>query len=53
MKRPAWCGDCQELQPVAVDSLGFWECQTCGCPTECGECGQTMTDDHECDEVPA
>ena len=53
MKRPAWCGDCQELQPVAVDSLGFWECQTCGCPTECGGCGHTMTDDHECDEVPA
>lgn len=50
MKRPAWCGDCQEFQPVALDSLGFWECQTCGCPTECGECGQTMTDDHECGE---
>jgi len=45
-------GGTTDLSGVLTE-FGFWECQTCGCPTECGECGQTMTDDHECGEVPA
>lgn len=40
------CPECGERGRFDLGTV-----QTCGCPTECGDCGHTMTDDHECEVV--
>lgn len=55
MKRPstAYCGWCRSEQPfripsISEDPLRGWTCKTCDFAIDCDECGQTMSDDHDC-----
>jgi membrane protease subunit (stomatin/prohibitin family) len=45
----SYCTNCDEVQRyTAHPAHGEWECDACGCPIECVECGHTMDDGHEC-----
>lgn len=47
--RTAYCGWCRSQEFYRRDAyFGDWICQGCGHVIDCDECGQTMSDDHDC-----
>lgn len=44
-----YCVNCEAMRRYTLTpDCGDWECDTCGCPIECTDCGRTLYRDHDC-----